>query len=294
MNTMQLNCFIAVADSLSFARAAEKLHITQPAVTHQITSLENELDVKLFKRTTRTVELTREGFSFIADAKNILNTISMARVRFATQEKEELTPFYIGCRPGELRFLPEIFENMVKQHPNIQPFVKTIPFPALMNLLQTESVDVVFGLQDMYPKNNCKFKELSKVPVSCVVSRTHPYASKTRITPSDLTGQRIAVLDSHNTPSPILTQQIHLLKEHGSSSLYRCETPEDVLLLLKAGIAISFLPDIIPEREEHLIYIPVQNPVYVSYGLYYKTLQQKPLLRDFIKITEQFFHTESS
>ena len=62
MNTVQLECFLAVADNLSFARAAEQLHITQPAVTHQISSLENELNVKLFRRTTRTVALTNDGW----------------------------------------------------------------------------------------------------------------------------------------------------------------------------------------------------------------------------------------
>ena len=58
MNTFQLSCFLAVAETLSFARAAEQLNITQPAVTHQIHSLETELNVKLFVRTTRTVNLT--------------------------------------------------------------------------------------------------------------------------------------------------------------------------------------------------------------------------------------------
>lgn len=290
MNSTQLNCFIAVADSLSFARAAEKLHITQPAVTHQITSLENELDVKLFKRTTRTVELTREGFSFISDAKSILNTISMAKVRFTTQKKEELTPFYIGCRQAELLFLPRLISEMAKLHPNLHPMVKTIPFPALMNLLQIESLDVVFGLQGMYnAKQNCKFRELAKIPISCVIPKNHPLAEKTLITPKDLKGQRIAILDTHNMPSPLLTVQSNLLKDHTPSDFYRCETTEDILLLLKAGMAISFMPDIIPQREHDLVYLPVRESLSVSYGIYYKTLQQKPLIRDFINIGETFF-----
>ncbi len=64
MNTMQLECFLAVADNLSFARAAEQLHVTQPAITHQINSLENELHAKLVRRTTRIVELTPDGQNF--------------------------------------------------------------------------------------------------------------------------------------------------------------------------------------------------------------------------------------
>ena len=63
MNTFQLSCFIRVAETLNFARAAEQLHVTQPAVTQQIQSLEKELNVKLFKRNTRTVKIKVWFFS---------------------------------------------------------------------------------------------------------------------------------------------------------------------------------------------------------------------------------------
>ena len=72
MNTFQLSCFLTVAETLNFARAAKQLNVTQPAVTHQIRSLETELGVKLFKRSTRSVELTREGSIFINDAKSMI------------------------------------------------------------------------------------------------------------------------------------------------------------------------------------------------------------------------------
>lgn len=68
MNTFQLTCFLAVAETLSFARAAEQLHVTQPAVTQQIKSLEKELNVKLFRRNTRTVRMTMAGSAFLEDA----------------------------------------------------------------------------------------------------------------------------------------------------------------------------------------------------------------------------------
>lgn len=64
MNLFQLECFLAVASHLNFARAAEQLHVTQPTVSHQIRSLEKELGVSLFTRSTRSVALTgRAGFS---------------------------------------------------------------------------------------------------------------------------------------------------------------------------------------------------------------------------------------
>ena len=61
MNIFQLSCFLAVAEYLNFAKAAQSLHVTHPAVSQQIQSLEKELNTKLFVRTTRTVKLTDEG-----------------------------------------------------------------------------------------------------------------------------------------------------------------------------------------------------------------------------------------
>ena len=90
MNTFQLSCFLAVAETLNFARAAEQLHVTQPAVTQQIHSLESDLNVKLFKRTTRTVKLTEEGKIFIHDAKQIVALSQRAIKRFEDPRNEHL------------------------------------------------------------------------------------------------------------------------------------------------------------------------------------------------------------
>lgn len=65
MNTVQLECFIEVSQTLNFSRAAQNLKMTQPAVSHQINSLEAELGTKLFNRTSKSVELTRDGIRFI-------------------------------------------------------------------------------------------------------------------------------------------------------------------------------------------------------------------------------------
>ena len=82
MNTFQLECFLAVSNTLSFVRAAEQLNISQPAITHQIKTLEDELNTVLFKRSTRFVEITQEGISFIGDAKKL--SLSLYKLRCVT------------------------------------------------------------------------------------------------------------------------------------------------------------------------------------------------------------------
>ncbi|MBO5199434.1 MAG: LysR family transcriptional regulator [Lachnospiraceae bacterium] len=78
MNIDSLQCFILVAENLSFARAAEAMYKSQPAVTKQINSLEAELGTALFIRSTRHVELTPAGMSFYKDAKDIVLNSQMA------------------------------------------------------------------------------------------------------------------------------------------------------------------------------------------------------------------------
>ena len=83
MNTTQLECFVTVAECLNFSKAAVSLKMTQPAVSHQIRSLEEELEVKLFRRTSKNVSLTQEGLLFLADAHLILKTATLKLKRFA-------------------------------------------------------------------------------------------------------------------------------------------------------------------------------------------------------------------
>ena len=107
MNTIQLECFVAVAEHLNFSRASEELKITQPAVSHQIHALEEELGTKLFLRTSKSVSLTQEGLMFLPDAQLILKTALSAKERLGRHE--HFIPFDIGCHNYiELGLLPPV------------------------------------------------------------------------------------------------------------------------------------------------------------------------------------------
>ena len=80
MNTKQIEYFLAVAEELSFTRAAEKLYVSQTAVTQQIQSLEELIGVKLLNRTKKKVELTPAGQIFQIEGRQILESIENAFV----------------------------------------------------------------------------------------------------------------------------------------------------------------------------------------------------------------------
>ena len=79
MELRHLRCFIAVAEELHFARAAERLHIEQSPLSRAIKELEEELGVMLFARTTRSTRLTRAGELFLEHVRRVLSALEQAR-----------------------------------------------------------------------------------------------------------------------------------------------------------------------------------------------------------------------
>ena len=136
MNLFQLECFLAVASHLNFARAAEQLHVTQPTVSHQIRSLEKELGVSLFTRSTRSVALTGEGRIFLLDAKGIVAQSHTAIQRFAQSDQAAIVPLALGCDSMlGLALPPQVLGRLRQRFPGLHPHLVTLPdiqlFPRL-------------------------------------------------------------------------------------------------------------------------------------------------------------------
>lgn len=293
MNTSQLECFLAVAEHLNFARASEYLHITQPAVTHQINSLEAELGRQLFKRTTRSVSLTVDGLRFLPDGKKILDDIHMAQVHLQHQDQDTITPFSIGCNNSmELLVLSELLREMKREIPSLHPSVSVLPLRAVENLIQNDSLDVLFGFRNMRGGHTPgRFKELVTAPVACVLPKDHPllFKSPQTLRLEDLEKEPLAVLKPPKALQAVMEIQNRLVPLHTPGDIYPCDSSEMAVTLVKAGMGVTFLPDLLPLRDRELCYVPLEDRTTVSYGIYYKTRQDRPLVRKFLEIAESYF-----
>ena len=200
MNTIQLECFIAVAEHLNFSRASQALKITQPAVSHQIQSLEEELEVKLFRRTSKSVSLTPEGLQFLPDAELILKTAFSAKERLGRHES--LIPLEIGCHDRmALELLPDLFHQLALEFPLLRPSVRMVPFPSLLGLVENQKISAAFDFKEGQKKSALRFKALSSAPIACVCTPDHPLAQYEVLTKDMLQGN-LVVCSSRLHPEP--------------------------------------------------------------------------------------------
>ena len=201
MYNPQLDTFLCVAESGSFNKAAERLFISPPAVIKQINLLEENLELQLFVRTHRGLQLTKAGQSLYQDTKYIIQYCkdSVTRARNAMQETENV--IRIGTSPmTPAQVLVEMWPQLQKYCPTTKfqliPFDNTLENAReiLGNLGQ--HIDVVAGVFDetMLNLRRCDGLELSKEPICVAVSIHHRLAQKDRLTVQDLDGERLLLM----------------------------------------------------------------------------------------------------
>ena len=291
MNTFQLACFLTVAETLSFVKAAKQLHVTQPAVTHQIRSLEEELNTQLFRRTTRAVELTQEGLLFLNDARNVLDIITLAKKRFEEPVVDERQFFSIGCHShNEMHLLPDILRRMTESCPTLHPLFQVIPFQHLYQLLEEGTVDVVTAFREKEQKKETGiYRELAQVHIAGVLPAGRPLAEKEALDRNDLLSQRLILLDPQRCPDSLNAVQHELTTGRTVSDLFLCSSADVCLTLVKAGFGIAIQPDFPSLRDPALAYIPIEGVEPLSYGAYYKSVTGNPLLKLFLQLCRDNF-----
>lgn len=291
MNTFQLECFLAVAEYLNFAQAAKKMNITQPAITHQIQSLEETLNVTLFKRTTRIVQITTEGKMFINDAKRILEISERAKQRFSTTDQNLPIPFIVGVQAFYHLFsLAPLLEEMKTLYPNIHPRLKTVPFAHFYQMLTEGDADILICFEEPNKKKAPGiYKELKKIPLVCLCSFDHPFAKKNHLTIEELKNNRLIINDPMISPEYLIQLQNQLIGTTKHENLYFCDSTEAALTLAQSNYGLAFLPDINLPHDIPLARIPIKDMPLLSFGLYYRSLNDHPYLKDFVRIAKAAF-----
>ena len=291
MNTFQLSCFLAVANSLSFARAAEQMRVSQPAITHQIQSLESELNVKLFRRSTRLVEITPEGQAFLYDAKSMLSIAEQAKLRFSDHQERPVEPLSIGCSSyTQLELLTNILHELLSEHPNLHPRLHVVPHDQLFHLLETETADVILDIREGGETGTkLTFKELRRSSLACVCRQDALPPEKESLSTGELTDEKLIFCDPITLDPEIAKLQWKLAEGRNPADIHFCSTVEGAVVLAEAGYGLAILPELMVPANHQIRAIQIEGAPKLSFGLFYKSYPGDGILKHFIQCAKQYF-----
>ena len=289
MNTMQLECFVEVASCLSFSQAAVNLHVSQPTVSHQIKSLEDELGCALLVRSTRSVSLTDEGFALLGYAHDILELSARAKQRLAGAEVVGAKTLRIGVNDGiEAQALVPALAELRRRDVGFDPVIRMGPHSALVEMVEDGRLDVVLEYRDPSgaPAGATVFRRLGEVPAALVCAADDPLAGYEVPLGLDVLGEgcRVAVGSPHVLPPAIAAMQREVVTRVDPKRVMMCPNVEVILALVSAGVACTLLPDVPPMRRDGLRFLPVEGVASVTCGVRTRRSRLPRLASEFIAL----------
>ena len=252
-----MKAFVAVAENGSFSLAAERLFLTQPAVSKRIAALENELNARLFDRIGRTVTLTEAGHALLPRARKLLVELedSIRAISSLSGEIRGTLCFATSHHIG-LHRLPPTLKRYTLAYPQVRLDIQFMDSEAACAAV--EHGDLELGIVTLPPAPSSKLttEVVWQDPLGIVVSRSHPLAEKADVTLNEL-AQHVAVLPAANTYTRQIAEQafsrLGLSLEVALSTNYL----ETIKMLVSVGIGWSLLPNTMLDK--HISKLPVDE-----------------------------------
>lgn len=216
MELRHLNYFAAVAQALSFRKAAEALHITRPALSMQIRALEQELGVQLLERTTARVRLTDAGSIYLREVKRILAHVEQAGEMARQAAKQQVRRISIGgIGPLTPTVLPAVLRIFTKKHPHVEVSISDLMHDEDLNAVKNGTVQVGFTVSDEadFKPDGLHWESLRQMKLMISLSRYHPLARRRSVSLKDLANETFITLDkrkSHRQKTRSIFQQANL------------------------------------------------------------------------------------
>lgn len=179
---------VAIADELSFTAAAARCHVVQSALSHQIAALERELEVSLFARSSRRVEVTPAGAAFVAAARVSLDAADRAQAEAAAATGTVRGVLTIGMIPTVTTLdLPSALSAFRRAYPAVRVRVREGRSDEFMAAIAAHEMDAaVLGLAEQTPPRGVAWRELNRERLVAVLSEGHRHAGRRRLRLTDL------------------------------------------------------------------------------------------------------------
>ncbi|MEX5635027.1 LysR family transcriptional regulator [Parafrankia sp. FMc2] len=177
MELRQLRYFVTVAEELHFGRAADRLHIAQPAVSQQVSRLEREVGLLLFDRSPRRVRLTPAGERLLVEARAALAAADRVRAVAASLASAPVSVLRVGAAPGLGPRLDRGLRGLRQTHPDFEVELEVVGMPMAEQPAAVSRGDLDMTLLRLAPSGEgLQVIELWPEPVVAVLPEAHPLA----------------------------------------------------------------------------------------------------------------------
>ena len=191
----QLECFMILAQRLNFTQAAEELFMAQPALSRLISALEQELDIQLFYRNSRSVALTPAGTAFLQRCPKILDDYreSVVTARLAQEGYHGSLTLGIMRDTFEPK-LPTLYQRFHAAYPNVSLFIRGYSHSSLLSALERGEADAILNYIPTPTGLECPSILLHKNHQCVITSMDHPLASRGSVQMEELRDEPFVVM----------------------------------------------------------------------------------------------------
>ncbi len=289
MELRHLRYFVAVADELHFGRAAEKLHISQPPLSHQIRDLERELGVPLFRRTRHFVAITEAGRAFLEEARRVLQDADHAMATARKAGHREVGHLSVAFGPAsEAGIQAKVLNAFLSRHPNVVLDLQTVHSRQQIEALVERRIDVAFPILPVSHRDVAT-EVIADAPLVAAIPVDHPLARAGRIRLSDLRSEPF-VRVSLDAGSAFHDLVLRACTEAGFMPSVAREAGHvlTVLGLVGAGLGIAILPGPVGTRPtEGVVFRSLPHAPRFQIGVAYRRHEMSTLLLAFLQVVRE-------
>ena len=271
MELRQLEYFLLVSDIARFTRAAERLYVSQPAVTNAVRSLEEELGIQLLDRSQRKVTLTAEGKIFYRHIQNIMQGISTTLNEINDLKSHNRGHLTIGVTPlAGITSTSRLLAEFRAAYPNISISIAEHNVGQLLELLHSDKLDFAF----VFDLTEQERTRLNILPLACeelmvCCARRHALSRMNSVTLAELTEEPFILMETSCLFRQMLVKHF---EEADSMPPVSMETMQVQLLksLVAENAGISILPESLIEHDGNLSAVPLTPSIYLHPSVVYK------------------------
>ena len=292
MELRHLRYFVAVAQRKGFREASRFLHVSQPAISKTLAQLEQELAIKLFARSGRTVRLTPQGEVFYQETLRTLKQSDHAAEAAQSAARGEVGSLTLGfCSIATYGFLPSVVRQYKELLPGVRLLFREMNPPQQEAAFSQNEIDIGITRPPFAKKlaRELNVKTIIREPLLVAVAESHPFPGK-KVQIEDLSEEPFIIFHRDGAPT-VFDAILGMCREHGFAPkvAYEADNMQTTFTLVAAGQGIAIVPMCtLNLRPEGVRFLRLQPDRYrADLVLAWPKTSQSTVLPAFVRLIEQ-------